>query len=87
MNTLTEFKFIPQGVCSKEYTFLMDETIIKDVEIVKGCPGNLAGIRKLIIDREAQEVIELLKGIECGPRNTSCPDQISIALQQYLDTI
>lgn len=77
------FKYNPKGVCSTEMLFVIDNDIIKKVEIRGGCPGNSMGISKLCIDRNINDVIKLLKDIRCGSKITSCPDQIAIALEQY----
>ena len=61
------------------------QTVIKDIEIYGGCNGNLSGIKRLIVGRKAEEVISLLRGTTCGPRPTSCPDQISLALEKALE--
>ncbi|MGI6608734.1 MAG: TIGR03905 family TSCPD domain-containing protein [Erysipelotrichaceae bacterium] len=78
-----KFDYIPKGVCSRKYTFDIEDNIIRDVEIIGGCPGNLAGIRKLIIGMDIDEVIKRLSGITCGFKKTSCPDQISKALAKF----
>lgn len=75
-----------QGVCSKEIRVELEGDMIKDVSFVGGCDGNLKAVAKLSIGRNATEVIESLKGIRCGFKSTSCPDQltkvIKIALQE-----
>lgn len=79
-----EYKYRPNGVCSSEMIFNIDENnIIQDFEVIGGCNGNLKGIRALIIGMKVDDVIEKLSGILCGYRNTSCPDQISKALLEY----
>ena len=77
------YRYIPHGVCSTEYTFEIENNIIKDVTIVNGCQGNLRGIRSLIIGMDIDDVISKLQGILCGRKPTSCPDQIAKALIQY----
>ena len=77
------FEYFPQGVCSKRYVFDIEGDTIKGVRIEGGCRGNLAGISKLITGMKVQDVVEKLEGTTCGPRPTSCPDQIALALKQY----
>lgn len=78
-------EYVPKGVCSRKMTVEVDENgIIQEVKIVGGCNGNLQGITKLVTGKKAQEVIDLLSGIKCGFKNTSCPDQLSIALKQAI---
>ena len=79
-----EYRFKPDGVCSSEMIFEIDENnIIKDLKVIGGCNGNLKGIATLIKGMSVDEVIEKLNGITCGYKNTSCPDQISKALVEY----
>ena len=58
--------------------------IIQDVKFVRGCPGNTKGVALLCKGRSVTEVIELLSGVTCGPRPTSCPDQLAKALKETL---
>ena len=63
---------------------VIDNGIIKDIEIIGGCPGNTLGVSKLCIGRNVEDVIELLSGIDCRSRGTSCPDQLAKALEEIL---
>lgn len=76
--------YFPRGTCSRKMTVELDGTIIKNVAIEGGCNGNLQGISRLIKGMDAHEAIERIKGIRCGFKQTSCPDQLSIALEQAL---
>lgn len=78
-----EYKYIPQGVCSMQLIFDIENNIIKKLQIIGGCPGNTIGISRLVVGRSVDEVIDMLKGIECGTKGTSCPDQVAIALEEY----
>ena len=77
-----EYKFKPSGVCSREMIIDLDGDIIKSVKIVGGCAGNTVGVSRLIEGMKIDEAIKRLKGNPCGFRSTSCPDQLSIALQE-----
>ena len=66
-----------------EMIFDIENNIIKELKILGGCPGNTVGASRLVVGRNIDEVIEMLKGIECGMRGTSCPDQVAIALEEY----
>lgn len=71
-----------QGVCSQLINYDIDDNgKVRNVSFVGGCNGNLQGIGKLVEGMSADEVIERLKGIKCGFKNTSCPDQLAKALQ------
>ncbi len=74
----------PQGVCSKEIRFSLKDGVIEKIEIYGGCNGNLKGITSLITGCDAATVVKKLKGICCGDKTTSCPDQIAIALELAL---
>ena len=78
-----KFEYIPKGVCSMKMIFEMEGNIIKSLEIIGGCPGNTAGVSLLVRGREIDEVINMLKGIPCREKGTSCPDQVSQALAEY----
>lgn len=80
-----KYTYNAKGVCSKQYTIDLEDGIIKDIEIIGGCNGNLKGIKALITGMKAEDVINKLEGIECGFKETSCPDQISKALRQALN--
>ena len=78
------FIFKPTGVCSAEIQLEIINGKIESVEFLGGCSGNLQGIGKLVKGKDALEMMELLKGIKCGYKNTSCPDQLSIAISRAL---
>ena len=81
-----EYKYKTKGVCSTEIIFDIDKEtkIINDLKVINGCNGNLKGISALVKGMKIEDVISKLEGITCGYRNTSCPDQISMALKEYL---
>ena len=60
----------------------MDGDTIVSVKIIGGCPGNTLAVSTLVEGRKIDEVISKLKGIDCGGRGTSCPDQLAIALEE-----
>ena len=74
-----------RGTCSRQIDFELDNGIVKNVSFFGGCNGNLKGIGALVEGRPAEEVIELLKGMKCGFKPTSCPDQLAQALEKALD--
>lgn len=80
---MVKYRYIPEGVCSKEMIFEIQDDIVTKLEIKGGCPGNTVGISKLIVGRKIDDVIQLFKNIECGYKSTSCPDQIACALEKY----
>ena len=79
------YSFRPHGVCSQEMRVELDEQgRIANLEVLGGCSGNLQGISALVRGMSAQEAVERLKGIRCGFKSTSCPDQLAKALKQAL---
>lgn len=72
------------GVCAKEVSFEIEDNKIKNLSFTAGCDGNLKGLCSLAEGMEIHTVIDKLKGIHCGPRSTSCPDQLSRALEKVL---
>lgn len=77
-----EYRYEPEGVCSREMIINMDGDIIKSVEIVGGCPGNTVGVSHLVKGMNINEAISKLKGIPCRDKGTSCPDQLARALEK-----
>lgn len=77
-----EYIYEPKGVCSSQMIIEVDGDIIKSVKIVGGCAGNTVGVSRLIAGMNIDEAIKRLKGIPCGYKNTSCPDQLAIALEE-----
>lgn len=81
----------PEGVCSKYIKIDIDEKDEKDKSVVSnvifmgGCPGNAIGLSQAIKGKTVKEVKDLLGGIKCGVKETSCPDQLSKALDEYLN--
>lgn len=82
-----EYRFKPKGVCSQEMIIELDGDIIKNVRIIGGCAGNTVGVSRLVEGMKVDEAIKKLKGIPCGFRMTSCPDQLAIALEQAKNLI
>lgn len=76
-----QYVYSPRGVCSREMKIEVEENIIKKVEILGGCAGNTIGISRLIQGMDIDEAIKRLKGIPCGNKGTSCPDQLARALE------
>ena len=74
----------PKGVCSMEIHVDLDGDVIQNVEFVGGCSGNTQGVARLVKGMKATDAIERLEGIHCGPRPTSCPDQLAQALKQAI---
>lgn len=77
------YTYTPTGVCSRQITIdINDDETIHDIKFLGGCNGNLQGIAALSKGKKIDDVIAVLKGINCGMKGTSCPDQLAKALEQ-----
>lgn len=76
-----KISYVPKGVCSRQINIEVDNGIVKDVEYIGGCNGNLKGISVLVKGMKVEDVIAKLENLECGMKNTSCPDQLAKALK------
>ncbi len=79
------YTYQPRGVCSRKMTVDVEDGVIRDVRIEGGCSGNLQGISKLVVGMRAEDAIARMRGIRCGVKSTSCPDQLALALEQALE--
>ena len=79
-----QYEYKTKGTCSQRILFEIDEGKVKNVQFIGGCNGNLQGISRLVEGMEVQDVIERIKGIRCGMKTTSCPDQLATALSEAL---
>ena len=78
------FDFTPKGVCSRGIHLEVDDAnVITTVKFIGGCSGNTQGVARLAEGRTVDDVIETLKGIRCGMKGTSCPDQLACALEEF----
>lgn len=75
---------ICEGTCSYSIDLVLEGDTVKSVEFHGGCDGNTQGVAKLAAGRSVQELIPLLKGIDCDGKGTSCPDQLARALEKAL---
>ena len=76
------YRYKTQGTCSQEILVEVEDGVLRKVEIVAGCTGNTQGVARLAEGRKVEDVIRLLRGIQCR-NGTSCPDQLARALEQY----
>ena len=78
------YRYKTSGTCSRAITVEVEGGVVRKVQFDGGCAGNLAGISKLAEGMPAQTLIEKFRGTPCGYRKTSCPDQLSRALEEAL---
>ena len=76
-------KYKTQGVCAREISFEVRDNKLYNVTFTGGCSGNTQGVARLVEGMDVDEAIRRLEGIQCGPRPTSCPDQLAQALKEY----
>lgn len=80
-----EYTYKTEGTCSQFINFeIDDEKKLHNVRFVKGCDGNLKSIGKLVEGQDAEKIAELLSGVHCGFKTTSCGDQFSKAIKEAL---
>ena len=78
-------RYTTKGTCSRFIDFDVEDNNVTNVRFIMGCNGNTQGVAALVEGMDINEVIKRLKGIDCNGRGTSCPDQLAIALEQYLE--
>ena len=79
-----KFEYHTEGTCSRNIILEMDGDTIQSVQFIGGCNGNLQGISALVKGMKPEEAISRLKGIRCGFKPTSCPDQLAHALEEMI---
>lgn len=77
--------YTPRGVCSKRIDIEVENGIIENASFSGGCSGNTQGVCALLKGMSVEEAISRLEGIRCGFKSTSCPDQLSLALKEYIN--
>ncbi len=80
-----KYNYRTQGTCARSISFDLEDGIVKNINFEGGCNGNLKGISALAEGKNAEEIIEMLSGIRCGFKSTSCPDQLAKALRDALN--
>ena len=77
-------RYQTKGTCSTAIDIEIKEGVIESVTFTGGCNGNLQGIAALVKGMAVEEAISRLKGIRCGFKSTSCPDQLARALESMI---
>ena len=77
-------QYKPTGICPSLIDIQVEDGIIRSVSFTGGCNGNLQGISALVQGMKVEDAIDKLKGIRCGFKNTSCPDQLATALESMM---
>ena len=72
------------GTCSRMIILDVEDGVISDCRFVAGCPGNTMGVASLVVGMRVEDAIRKMKGIKCGTKSTSCPDQLARALEEAM---
>ena len=79
---MKHIEYKTHGTCSRMILLDVDGDVVANCSFVGGCAGNTQGVAALVKGLKVDEAIERLKGIRCGFKNTSCPDQLARALEE-----
>ena len=82
---MASYTYTPRGTCSRKIDFTLENGIVKEVRFTGGCSGNTQGVARLVQGMKAEDAIARLKGIRCGAKSTSCPDQLACGLEAWLN--
>ncbi len=80
------YTYKTKGVCTQQVSFDFDGEIVTNVQFVAGCNGNLKAIASLVDGLSPEEIIKRCEGITCGPRETSCTDQLTLGLKEAMNS-
>ncbi|MDO4536489.1 MAG: TIGR03905 family TSCPD domain-containing protein [Clostridium perfringens] len=82
---MKKINFNPSGVCCREMNLEVDkDNKILDIDFIGGCPGNMLGLKQMLIGQNALEIADKLKDVRCGNKSTSCPAELSKAIKKFL---
>ncbi len=79
-----QYEYRTKGTCSQRIIFEIEDNILRNVQFIGGCNGNLKGISSLVEGMNVEDVISKVEGIHCGMKSTSCPDQLARALKEAM---
>ena len=78
-------EYTTKGVCSRKIIVDTEDGVITDCKFVGGCAGNTQGVAALVVGMKVEDAIKKIKGIKCGFKPTSCPDQLAVALEEIIE--
>ncbi|SFA89212.1 uncharacterized protein TIGR03905 [Acetitomaculum ruminis DSM 5522] len=81
---MENFSVKTKGICSSQIDFSIEDGKLHNINFHGGCPGNLAAIGKILEGTDAKRAVMLLKGNDCGGKNTSCADQLARGVEKAL---
>ena len=79
------YEMRPQNVCPSKISFDLNGNIVTNVEFTNGCNGNLKAISKVVDGMTVDQIEGFFKGNTCGPKPTSCADQLAWCVRKAYD--
>ena len=79
-----QYVYTTKGTCTRQIIVELEDGVVQSVQFVGGCNGNTKGISSLVAGMKAEDVVRRCRGITCGMKPTSCPDQLARALQEAM---
>jgi uncharacterized protein (TIGR03905 family) len=76
-----QYQYKTRGVCASQILFEVEDGVVHNVQFVGGCSGNTQGVARLVEGMTVEDAVSRMRGIHCGPKSTSCPDQLAQALE------
>lgn len=81
-----DYHYKTKGVCSRSIDLTIEEGVVTNIQFEGGCSGNTQGVAKLALGMKTEDIVKNLKGIKCGYKESSCPDQLAIAIEEAIAT-
>lgn len=76
------YRYKTFGTCSVYIDFDLNGDVVSNIRFTGGCNGNLKAISKLVDGWTVDKIEQYLKGNTCGPRPTSCADQLARGVRE-----
>lgn len=81
------YSYEPEAVCPREINFKLDGNKVRNLSFIGGCNGNLKALSLLIEGKTIEDIKSLFKGQTCGKKESSCMDQLVVALEKVEEEI
>ena len=78
------YEVYPKGVCPTELEFDLEGDRVTNIRFHGGCNGGLKTIASLIDGWTVDQIAEKLEGVTCGPKSTSCSNELVRELKKAL---
>ena len=83
---MKHIEYKTRGTCSRAVIVDVEDGVITDCQFVGGCSGNTQGVASLVKGMKVEDAVAKIKGIKCGMKSTSCPDQLALALEEAVNS-